>query len=806
MSHDLLQDLRSAVRTLRRSPFTFVTAVATLALGIGAATAVFTEINAFHLRPLNVTDPERLVSLSWESARGARSSRFLEHEFFELQNAAEGVLQLAAYLPGAVGVSRQGTAEIVYARYVTPNYFQFLGAKPALGRFFAPGGGGEGEGVVLSHAVWQRRLGSDARILGSVIHLNGQPLTVIGVAPAQFNGVSRAVGEDLWIPLQAYDRLNPAPVRVLASFPMLEVLGRLRQGIDRQAAAEVMSARVGQTDIARGKKPGDHLVLSPLDGLPTVEQAPGFGPSTLYLAASMLMLLIASVNVAGILLTRAVTRQKEIAIRLALGIGRFRLVRQLLVESVLLFLAAAAVGVLLSVLYGQIRSVTVWPPVSLRTTLDYGLDVRVLGFALGVALLTSVLCSIAPAAWAWRTDVMTLVKESVSSGRPAARFRALFVVVQIALSLVLLVWAHLFLTGLRRAATSDPGFQTRGIVTATVDLHALGYSVSEATRFFDALQQRLRARERISGVALTSSLPLSNTVGRMTVWTEPEQTGQPGNVRNVQTTTISEEYFRILDIPLLRGRAFMRTDGMGSGAVGIINGQAARRWWPGEDPLGKQITTGVGEITIVGVARDAQTGRLGEAPEPHLYLPLSQYPASRLSLMVQTSGEVTHALRTLRDEIGTLRSDVPVIGAMPLHDAISGSLAGQRNAAARLALFGTLGLVLTAVGLYGVLAYLVVSRTREIGVRLALGARERDVLLLVLRQGLRLAALGIVLGLLAYAAATPWLASYAYGSNTSDLTIIGVAVAVLTSVAALASYIPARRATHVQPYEVLRRE
>jgi predicted permease len=809
----LFQDVHYAARQLSRNPGFTLTAVLSLVLGIGGATAVFSEINAYYLRPLPVHEPARLVSIFGTGDRGQETGRFSYPDYVDLREGAGALSGLAAHASGNFGVSDDNTTEVLSGEFVSPNYFEVLGLRPTLGRYFVPDDATPGGApvVVLGWNTWQRRFDADSLIVGRVIRLNGHPFTVIGIAERTFNGANRAVGQDVWVPASTYPLFNDGfPVLQVRGFETFGLIGRLAPGVSRERAQAALNVRIHQLG-AELPQPGrvNSVRVERFLGLPAAGWGSGITTHGLALWIAGLVLLIACVNVAGMLAVRAAVRQREIAVRLVMGASRMRLVRQLLTESMLLWLIGGAGGLLLAVWIADLRDASTWPPLPVRLTLEFGVDGRVLAFALGVSLLTGTAFGLLPALQATRPDVAPALKSMVEPTRRGSRLRDVFVAGQIAASLVVLVSAGLFLRTLQHALTLDPGFDARGVAFASVDLRAVGYSGLRGRAFYEELFDRLRANPEVESVALATVVPLTGTTSKM-----PVRVGERDNA-GVNSNTITPGFFRTMGIPLVRGRAFSDADVAGAPRVGIINESMARRFWPGKNPLGEEIGVGPERVQIVGIARDIKFGTLKAGPGPHLFMPFAQdesmvpsgeMQARNMSVLVRGLGDPDVALAALRREVRALDTNVPLTMAMPLRDVIAASLGSERAIAVRTGIFALIGLTLAAVGLYGLIAHLVVQRTREIGVRMALGARTGHVLRLVLRRGMRLAAAGMVLGVAASLGTSRLIASRIYGvSPTDPLTYVGVAL-LLIAVALLASYLPARRATRVDPMIALRAE
>jgi predicted permease len=804
----VLQDARFAARSLRKTPGFTAAAAVTLALGVGATTAVFSVVDAFLLRPLPVAAPERLVTLEVREAEGDLKTSSSYPYVQDWMRAAGGVAEIAALHPGELSFTDgAGAAELVWGVDATDNYFRVLGVSPALGRFFAPGDDAAGAMVaVLGHAFWTRRFGADPGVVGRTVRLNGQPVEVIGIAPAGFAGTIAGMRTDLWVPVGAYPRLNPGgDLNTRGRHSWLAMIGRLRPGVTHaQGAAALAAMAPGIAPEFADDGAAAGAQVERLTGVPPQARGTVVGLMTLLLATAALVLLIAATNVGGMLLARASARRREIAIRLAMGAGRGRLARLLLAESLLLFLLGGAGGTLLAV--WAAAALRGWRPVaSIPVALDVGVDLKVLAFALGVSLLTGVLCGLVPALAASRPVLVPALKDGAGTGR-RTRLRGAFVVGQLAMSLLLLVTAGLFARALQGALSIDPGFRPRGVAVGEVRLRPHGYDEARGAELYRQLLERLRARPGVRAATLASVLPLSGNFDATQVWAAGGPSDPAARVRT-GFAVVEGGYFGALSVPLRAGRVFGDEDRSGAPLVAVVNETLARRLWPGENAVGKRLDGGRdGEVEVVGVVADGKYQSLRDAPEPYMYLPFGQSYQGTMTVVVRHDGPAAPVLAAMHAELRALDASVPLARALPMEVVVGESLTPQRMAAAMVGAFGTVGLLLAAVGVYGVLAYQVSQRTREIGVRMALGAGRASVLRLVLRQGMGLAVVGIGIGLALALAASRALAGMLYGLSATDPATF-VAVPLLVCAAAfLASWLPARRATRVDPLVALRAE
>jgi putative ABC transport system permease protein len=808
----LLKDVRYAVRTLSRQPGFAAVAVVTLALGIGANTAIFSVIDAALLRSLPYREPGRLVHL-WESKRSRDFERREASypDFLDWRAQSTEVFEgLAGYTGRPVTLADAGEATRAPGAAVTANFFDLLGVKAALGRTFVEGEDGlEGKRVaVLSHGLWQRRFGGDPATVGREVALDGQAYTVVGVLPANFN-FALLGGTDVWTPLA------PSPQMASRRFQhWLKVVGRLRPGVTlegAQAHLATVASRVERDD------PAAHAGVG-LRAVPLQEEVVGSVRPVLFvlLGAVGFVLLIACTNVANLLLARSAGRQKEVAIRAALGASRWRVVRQLLTESVLLSLAGGAAGLVLA-LWG-VDALVALIPASQLMQMPYlqslSLSRDVLLFAVGLSLLTGVLFGLTPALSASRTDLQSALKEGGRSSvsRGSRRLRDLLVVAEMALALVLLVGAGLLLKSLVTMLRVDPGFDTRGLLTLRVALPPSRYKGDgQAARFYDEVLRRAGSVPGVRGAALTSNLPLGNEGGTATAQIVGRST-PISEMTEANVRTVSANYFEVLGIPLVRGRAFDGRDDAKAPPVLLVNKTYAERVFPGEDPVGRRAKftfTGDTQFEIVGVVGDENVTSLDARTTPVIYTHMPQDSDSAAALVIRTDAADPLTLAAaVRGEVRALDPEVPVYAVQTLEQMVAGSRATfvRRYPAYLTGVFACVALLLALVGIYGVVSYAVAQRTHELAVRVALGARTSDVLRLVLGHGLLLALGGIALGAVGALALTRLISGLLFGVSAADPAVYGLVSLLLAAVALLACLVPARRATKVDPMVALRYE
>jgi predicted permease len=795
---------------LRKSPaFTAVVALS-LGLGIGVNTTIFSFVNAVLFRPPAVEKPGQLVEV-WHHIRtrsGFSSYAPLSFPDFDYYRAHNHVFSGMAGLEsefGAVSWNRGEQSENVNGELVSGNYFSVIGVNAAMGRTITTdddGVPGASPVVVLRHEFWRQRFASDPNIVGKGLTLNGHKFTIIGVAPQKFDGMLVGFAPDFWTPISMYREIKPARTDLLGSRDTLWLMsvGRLREGVTPAQANAELALLAKQLavdhpdtnkDLTAVVVPAD-LTPKPLRGLVT-------GLSALLMVIVGLILLIACANVTNLSLAQAVRRQGELAVRSALGAPRWRVMQQMLTESVLLACMGGAVGVLIA-MWGAPLLLALKPaflPVSFQVAPDW----RVLLFALGLSLATGIIVGIAPALRSTKNKIVTGFNLLASAGSHSkSRLRNLLVVTQVSFGLLLLIVAGLCVRSLRNAHKVDPGFEVDHALTASFDLTTAGYNQQRGEALEKQLEERLAALPGVSATGLADHLPLGT------------QTNQGGFEINGKKITfdfaaVGPNYLQAMGISLLRGRDFNYQDKILAPAVVIVNEAFAKLAWPGEDPIGKRmpIPRVEGEGEVIGMIRTGKYRSLGEDPRPFVYVSLLQNYEPRTSIVVRTSGLPAPMVETVRREMATLDPALAV-QAQTLKEHMSLALFPAEAAGAFLGSFGLLALALSVIGLYGMLAYTVSQRTREIGIRTALGAQTNDVLKLVMLQGIKLALIGMVIGLAAALLSTRVLAFLLYGISATDpLTFCGV-TAVFLGIVLLASYIPARRATKVDPMIALRYE
>lgn len=794
----LLQDVRYAARMLAKRPGFTAVAVLTLALGIGANTSIFSVVNAVLLRPLPYKDAERLVVVYETDAKGEDFYPAAPANYLAWKARAGSFEELAALSNKGWGgnLTGEGEPERLQGFQVTANLFPFLGASPALGRNFLPEEdrpGGE-QVVILSHGLWQRRFAGDTGVVGRTLTINGRGYAVVGVMPQDFRFYQQA---DLWTPM-AFDAAEESN----AQDHYLYAVGRLRPGVTpEQARSE--AAQVLRAVAAVPAEANSASVVYAQEGLVREVRPVLF----LLLGAVGFVLLIACTNVASLMLARAAERRKEIAIRTALGARRRRIVLQLLTESTVVALLGGGLGLLVA-MWGVGFLVGVLPGSLVAGNprlASLGVDAGVLLFTLAVSLLTSLLFGLAPALHASKVDLNEALKEGARSGgagRARNRLRSVLVVAEVGLALVLLVCAGLMIKSLWRLSAVNPGYDPDGVLALNVDLPGTKYKEKrQIADFYGQAIERISALPGVAGVGAVNSLGVSVGFG-----VDERPPVEPSRRPQAVTRFVNPGYFAALRIPILRGRSFTEQDRADSAPVAVIDETLARRHFPGEEPIGKHLSVWGASREIVGVVGEARYGSLGDKPSPHVYLPYTQMTWGGMTLFVRSGLDPAALTPAIRREVQAIDPDQSLYDVKMLGESLSESVAPRRHASALLGGFAALALVLAAVGLYGVMAYSVAQRTHELGVRVALGARSADVLKMVLGQGMLLVLIGTVVGLAAAAALTRLIESLLFGVSPTDPATFMVIVLLLVLVSLLACYIPARRATRVDPLTALRYE
>src|SRR5438132_3982181 len=817
------QDLRYAFRAFGKSPWFASLAVVTLALGIAVNTSIFSIINGFLMRPMPVPHPEQLTVLSLQQAGDKSLQSFSCPDYLDLRDQSSSFSDIIAYRVTLAGLTADNRGDHCIATRVTGNYFSMLGVQPALGRLILPTDGqtpGADPILVLGYSYWQKRFTGNKSVIGKQVEANGHPLTIVGVAPKEFHGTYSIVDSDLYVPLSASigtkDEKQVENTWMQRSERSLSLMARLKPGTklkNAQASLDVVAQRLAEQhpDTDKGiaiRAFPEQLARpepDPDNTLPSVALA--------FMALAALVLLVACFNVTNVLLVRATARQREMAIRAALGAGRVRLVRQYLTESLLLALLGAGGGMLLG--YWAMRFLSSIPlGTDLPLQLKFLPDVRVYFFALGAALVAGVIVGVFPALRVARHDVSSVLHDGgrgSSGGRRRQFLRGSLVVAQVAGSLVLLIVAGLFIRSLGKAQNIYLGFESSQVLDFSLDVQQIGYQESQGRAFYRELESRLRALPGVVSVAQAFSVPMGvmSTFDSLNIERHPAQPGQ--QPPSVQYNMVTPGYFDTLHIPVRHGRAFTESDEEKTLAVAVVNQTMAKKFWPDEDPLGKRFSTKGPSgpfIEVVGVVQDGKYKGVIEVPQPHFYLPLSQAYIPLRTFHIRTAVPPESLSTQVQSQVRELAPSLAISEMQTLDQALQGlnGFLFFRLGAQLTGTMGLLGLILAVVGVYSVASYAAVQRTQEIGIRMAIGATPGDILKMVLRQGLGTVGIGLLAGLVAAFAGTRLLADLFYGVTPNDPVTYAAVAALLLAVVLLACWIPARRATRVSPVLALRFE
>ena len=810
-----MRGLRQAARGLLHRPAFTAVAVLSLALGIGANAAVFSAVQAIFLRSTTARDPQRLMVL-FATIEGVPGTFFVSYpNFVDYRDSNHVFSHLVSATPVTLGLSGDGPPQRLDGEMVSGDYFAALGVQPALGRAFAPEEdtpGGARPAVVLGDSLWRRRFAADPGIVGRTLVLNGHPFTVIGVGPRGFTGTGGLSRSDFWVPLALHDIVLPRRLRQF--FPvrratMLGVVGRMKDGVTRgqvEAEMRTITARLAKDYPDANTGRGLRLLTLPEVRIDPDQRDLYVRASALLTAVVALVLLVACGNVANMLLARAAGRRREIAVRLALGARRAQLVRQLLLESVLLALAAGVAGLLLA--FGLLRLIGSFESPYLPPGLELGLDPPVLLFTLALSLVTVLLFALVPALQATRPDLVTALKEGTAPApRGRLELRGLLIVGQVALALVSLVSASLFLLSLGKAQSVDPGFERQHLLVASFDLEDRGYDEARGRAFLRQLEERIGALPGVRSAALAESLVLAGQPVRRTVYREGEEP-DPERPLILEPNSVTPRYFATMGLKLLGGRLLTDADRAGSREVAVINRTMAETLWPGTDPVGRRFammpTREV--VEVVGVVGNIRYNSLSEGPLLYAYFPLEQHYASGVTLHVRTAGDPAALAPAVRREIQAEEPGLALARIRPMDGVVGELLWAPRAAAALLGLFGLLALALAVIGIYGVMSYSVAQQRREIAIRMSLGAGRGQVLRLFVGRGMALVAVGVGIGLLVAFAGARGIAALLYGVEPGNAAAFAAAALVLSLIALLATWFPARRAAAVPPMLAMRQE
>ncbi len=809
----LSHDIRFGWRQLRKRPLFTLLAIISMALGIGANSAIFSLVDTVLLRPLPVREPEQLVEVYGTLHKDADITLQSYPNYKDYRDRNEVFSGLIAYRVVVANLSHDGNNERVWGYLASGNYFDVLGVRPVLGRAFTPEEDKTPDShpvAVLSYGCWQKRFASDPSVIGRTVSFNNHPFIIIGVAPKDFVGTEIAYAPQFWTPMMMAKTIEiGSRWSDQRDSDNLFAVGRLKKGVSipqAEASLRSLTAQLAAEHPAENVGRGVRLIPPGLF-LPDIRNSV-FALSGVLMAVGALVLLLACVNLANLLLARTTERRKEIAVRLAIGAGRARLVRQLLTESVMLSLAGGGFGILIAAAINRFVG-SIKLPMDFALLFDLRIDWRVLVFTLVISVATGIAFSLIPALQSSKPELIPALKEeSAMAGFRRSRLRNSLVVAQVALSLVLLTSAGLMVRSLQAAQRMRPGFNPENAVALSFDLGLQGYDEAKARAFFKQVLDRAQALPGIVSAALVDNLPLSLNYNSTTIYLEGQPPMSSSDLPLAVPLTVTPDYFRTLGVPL-RGRDFTLDEANAESRRVIVNETFARRFFPGQEAIGKRINFSGPDKPyweIIGVCGDGKYNSLGEAPKPAVYRPLLRDSLVGITLVARTNVETASALAALRRLMHELDPTLPLTEVKTLREHMRIPLFPARVAATALGSFGLLGLLLAAVGIYGVMSYVVAGRVREIGLRMALGAQSRDVRALILRQGMMLAAIGSIIGLIIALLVTRLLTSLLYGVSAYDLSTFGSVTLLLGAVAALACLLPANRATRVDPMQALRAE
>jgi macrolide transport system ATP-binding/permease protein len=821
---NIAQDIKYALRSLRKSPVFAMIAVLTLALGIGANTAIFTVVNAVFFHPIPVKDPAGLLEIFTADQR-----RFfgLNNNFFpssypnaeDIQRRAQSFAGTTIFtFPVAVSMTVNGQANQYFAQLATGNYFDVLGVGAQLGRTFRPEEdrtAGAGPVAVLNHGFWERTFAANPNVIGQNVLLNGQGFTIIGVAPKGFQGTTVIGGPDMWVPMSMHDQIITGFTKSLFNerrYLGFSMVGRLKDGAKpEQARAELQAIASDLEKAFPLANQGRSFTFQPLlESSVDPNQRGAFQRAGIMLMVVVgIVLLIACFNIANLLLARASARQREMSIRIAIGASRRRVVTQLLTEAMVLAIAGGALGLALA-LVGRNVMWRFRPPLLPADGMDLSLDWHVLLFTLFVAVATGLIFGLTPALQSSRPDLVSELKERAGGDLRQGRYgvRDILIGLQVMVCLIALVGAGLFLLSLRNAQQMDPGFDTHNLGMLSFDLGALNYDTARAREFERRALEAVENSPGVKAAAISNTIPLFFGGFGRTLFREGEDSSNGQSGHTAQVSVVSPEYLPTMGIPMVRGQGFDSSVREDSPRVAIVNETAARQIWPNEDPIGKRFRFFRDNdfSQVIGIVRDSKYNTLGEPPSPYIYSPLVQNPNAAVTIFFRSQADPQAVLGTVRTQVQALDRNLPITNVWPIGEVISQSLWASSFGASLLTVFAMIAMALCAVGIYGVVGYSVGQRIREFGIRLALGAQPRDVLMMVLKQSAVIMAAGLIAGLIAAFLLARLIVTFLYGVNTSSPVAFLAMALVLAVVGVFASYIPARRAAKVDPMVALHYE
>lgn len=825
MFETLLADIRYAFRWLRKSPAFTVLAVASFAIGIGFNTALFTLVDALLFRPLPVERPDRLVDIYTSSSDGDTYATNGYPDFRDWESQNNVFSQMMAFSPSMAALSMADRSRLALGEVVTGNYFSVLGLHAALGRTLLPEDDlpGAPRVVVLSDRAWRRDFGSNPGVIGQTLRIHGEAYSIVGIMPPAFTGLMPMLSPELWTAVAHIDEVEPGGIQDNVPSPSgttrldrrgqrwLFAKGRLKEGVTVEQATANFGLLAQQLATAYPQTNKDRKVS--LKRTSDVHIHPDADKTLLPIASGLmvvvgLVLLIACANVASMLLARASGRQKEIGIRLAIGADRWRIVRQLITESLVIATLGSAAGLALAwVLLRAAMAMTL--PIPIPLTFALQMDGRVFAFSTLVTLLAGLVAGLAPALKATRLDLVGELKGDAAqapSSRRSFTLRDALVATQMGVTTVLLVVAGLLSRSLLAAQGTSVGFRSEGIAVVSTELGMIGYSADRGKAFWDQAVPRMRSIPGVDAVALTERSPMSINYNRNSIFL-PERAQAGDHGVPIDVTRVSPSYFETLRVPILRGRGFEATDTEQSPGVAVVNEALARKFWPDQDPIGKRFRTRTidgPEFEVVGLSANYRVNTMGEQATPYIHFAIAQRPQLGYEVLVRTSGDASALLATVRKELLAMEPNAVFLQNQTLNQQVGATLFPARAGAWAIGSVGLVAMLLAAIGLYGVIGYSVSRRTKEIGVRMALGARPGDVSGLVMRQGLRVAGSGMAVGAIFAAMAGFAISGALYGISPADPIAWLGATALLLGVAALANLVPAQRAARVKPWLALR--
>jgi predicted permease len=817
----MLDDLRQALRSLRKQPGFSIVAILTLAFGIGVNVTIFSLVSGLFLQPLKVKDSDQLVMVMQRGTIINVPYGYSFPDYVDLRQSVHSLTDLAAFMPTPVHLSAKGqTPERTWVEVVSPNYFRLAQVEPAFGQLLQPGkdeAKGGAATVVLAYRYWQRRFGGNPSIVGTPVTLNGQSFTVVGIAPESFTGISWAMAVSGWVPTGAMGALMPGgdAMRDGRDAPMFRLMGRLAPGktlSDARAEIDVVVSRLVAAFPKEHK--GTRALVIPENRARPDPSVAEFLPviAAVFVAMVTLILVIACANVANLMIARGLGRQRDLVIRSALGANRFRLVRLQAAEGLVLAAIAGVVALVLANWAGNVLSGFA-PTGDMPVNVESGApDWRYYAFTFVIALAAGLLTALWPAFQASRFNLVESLKEgSASAGSRRHFLRDSLVVGQVALSLIVLAGGGLFVHSLQQMQNLGFGFQPKGLLLVSMDLGMQQYSDERGRQFVERLVERASALPGVTGATAAVHVPLDYGIQMHDVRIEGQIPGTKDDVLTIAYNVVAPRFLETTGGRLVKGRTLTAADTADGRRVGLVNETMAKKLWPGKDPLAQHFRVGgdTGWTEVVGVVADGKYLMLGEEPRPYFYLPLAQRYQSPITLMVRAAGDPDALVAPLRGTLRELDPDLPLFNVRSMEDHVKNSVFGLmplRMGAAMAAGQGAIGLLLAVMGLYAVVSYTVSRRTREIGVRLALGARRGDVVRLVVRDGLRLTIIGVVIGLVFSLGLGLVLSGALYGVNAMDVGVYAGVTSLLLVVSALACYLPARRATRVDPLVALRTE